>query len=104
MITQIGIVITDDPRYFNANLVRHPFSRWGEQSVVTTKAIVRSGPVVLRWLVLPDGRWDAVAWEGGAWVDAPETTLGDFMTGVELLPDELAGLGIPETDWPSTDD
>lgn len=24
----LGPEVTDDPRYFNANLVRHPFSRW----------------------------------------------------------------------------
>lgn len=27
----IGEEVTDDPRYFNANLVEHPYSQWPEQ-------------------------------------------------------------------------
>lgn len=28
----LGAEVSDDPRYFNSNLARHPYSRWGEAS------------------------------------------------------------------------
>jgi adenylate cyclase len=32
----LGREVSDDPRYFNANLVRHPFTRWTEPPMVST--------------------------------------------------------------------
>lgn len=27
----IGLEVSDDPRYYNSNLAKHPFRRWGQQ-------------------------------------------------------------------------
>ena len=50
----------------------------------------------------PDGEIAAVVerWNGSAWVTGPDVV--DWVNGRPATEEELAALGIPAADWPST--